>query len=466
MNHASVFRILALVGLAFAAAHIAPILIALVYGELSEAGALAIPLIGLTLMSSLILVSFSKSTRKSQPVDGLAVVMLCWTFLPLVAGIPFAFATSHDNFIEAWHEAVSCLTTSGHSVLTIEKPWATSLIVYRGFLHLFGGLLTLVTVVSVFAAINLGGAGIHRTELFTIPEDDFFDALPHTVKVVLSVSLIYTFIVFLLVWFSSGQIRDAFSDAISVTTTGWVDPERTIPKNFIHQLTLVIGLIISSVGLIFLFHIRDFKFNGQRFDPEALTFAFLLIVFSFLAIFAGSNVWSAIAWATTSLSTSGIEITSNPVVEGNYIALWLLPALIGGSALSTAGGIKLARAYLFAKKTLLVFQHCAYPHSNQYLEFRRFKQSENVINGISVYLVAYFAITTAITIGLTFSGLGYAPALVGAIGGVSNSGFLMEWSTQNGINSFSHILLILGQILGRLEILALIPVLSLEFWRR
>ncbi len=466
MNHDSVFRILAFVGFAFGAVHVGPILIALAYGELPEAGTLFVPLIGLTLASSLILVSFRKPTRKSQPLDGLAVVVLSWIVLPLVAGIPFAFATIHDNFLEAWHEAVSCLTTSGHSVLTLENPWPTSLIVYRGFLHLFGGLLTLVTVVSVFAAINLGGAGIHRTELFTIPEDDFFEALPHIVKVVLSVTLILTFIVFLLIWFSSGQIRVAFSDAISVTTTGWVDPERTIPRNIFHQLTLVIGLIVSSVGLIFLLHIRDFKNDERLIDPEVLTFAFLLIVFSILAIFAGSSIWSAIAWATSSLSTSGIKITNNPVVDEYYIALWLLPALIGGSGLSTAGGVKLARAYLFAKKTLLEFQHCAYPHSNQTLKFRGHKQSEKVIVGIYVYLVAYFAVTTIVSIGLGFSGQDYGSALTGAVGAISNSGFLVNWSTENGINSFSHILLILGQILGRMEILALIPVLSLEFWRR
>ena len=466
MNHASVFRILAVICLAFGGIHVAPLLTALIYGEIAEAVSFAVPLIGLVLVSTLILLGFTKPTRKSLPHDGLAVVALCWIILPLVGGIPFAFATQHDIYIEAFHEAVSCLTTSGHSVLTLEEPWGVSMIVYRGVLHLFGGVLSLVTFASVIAAINLSGVGIHRTQLLTIPEDRFFDTVPQTVKVVLSVTSVVTLILFFILWIASGQIRVAFSDAISVATTGWVDPERVIPQNIIHQLTLVLGLFLSSAGLVVLLHFRDRKFKNILRDPELLTFTFLLVLFSLLAIFAGSTVWSALGWAVTTLSTSGIEITNSPVIEGNYIALWIIPALIGGSCLSTAGGIKLARVYLISRISLTVFQRGASPSTEAHLSFRNHKLSETVIIGIASYLVAYIAIATVLALGLAFSGQGYASALTGAVGSVSNSGFLVDWSSEAGLNPFSHLLLILGLILGRMEVLALIPVLSLEFWRK
>lgn len=466
MNHASVIRILAAIGLAFGGLHVVPILGALIYGETTNVAVFLVTLIGLTLASSLVLVSFSKPTRRSHQLDGLAVVVLCWTVLPIVASIPFAFSTNHNNYIEALHEAVSCLTTSGHSVLTLEEPWTVSMIIYRGVLHLFGGLLSLVTVATVFATINFKDLGIRITELLRVSEDSFFDSVPKVILLVLSIFSIFTFVLFLLIWFSSGQMGVALSDAISVSTTGWVNPERTIPSNSIHQSILIVGLILSTIGLTFLFHVRDRKFGDIFREEEVLTFILLLVFFSILAIFAGSNLWSAVAWATTSLSTSGIEIARSPVIEGNYIALWLVPALIGGSALSTAGGIKLVRLFLLGKIVLLEFQHGADPHSSETLNFKNKPLSEDVKIGISVYVIGYFAVTTAIALGVAFSGQEYSRALTGAVGAISNSGFLIQWSTGEGVNLFGHLLLIIGQILGRLEVLALIPVLSLEFWRR
>lgn len=466
MNHASVLRVLAATGLAFGGIHLLPLVVALFIGEITEAGALLIPLVSLSLLSSLILVGINKPSRKSQPHDGLAVVVLSWILIPLIAGIPFAFATSHENYVEAIHEAVSCLTTTGHSVLTLDKPWPVSLVIYRGVLHFFGGVLSLVTVVSVFAAINIGGSGIHRTELFTIPEGSFFDTFPHIVKTVLTIVATVILMMFLIIWLTTGQVILAFSDAISVATTGWVDPERLSPQNLIHQIALLSGLILSTVGLVVLLHSHERNIGSIFRDPEVLTFTFLLIVFGFFGVLAGSSVWSAICWVTSSLSTSGIEITDSPLFNWNYIALWIIPALIGGSGLSTAGGIKLGRAYLLARRTLLEFQRGAYPHSKLNLSFRGHRQSDNVIIGIGVYLIAYIAVTTAITTGLTFLGQDYPSALTSAVGSVSNAGFLVSASNSVEYSTANHIILIIGQILGRLEVLALVPVLNLEFWRR
>ena len=63
-----------------------------------------------------------------------------------------------------------------------------------------------------------------------------------------------------------------------------------------------------------------------------------------------------------------------------------------------------------------------------------------------------------------FAGLGFDDAIRLSIGGLTSSGGLVAGSDTN-LDPVSEILLIIAMLLGRLEILTLLPALSLSFWR-
>ena len=66
--------------------------------------------------------------------------------------------------------------------------------------------------------------------------------------------------------------------------------------------------------------------------------------------------------------------------------------------------------------------------------------------------------------GFAFLGLDFIPAIRLSIGGLTNSAAVLG-SYPVDLTGPAQALIIFSMILGRLEVLALIPALSLSFWR-
>ena len=98
------------------------------------------------------------------------------------------------------------------------------------------------------------------------------------------------------------------------------------------------------------------------------------------------------------------------------------------------------------------------------LTYRNRAQDESEIIGIWVYVIAYIAAMTALFLVLSFLGNEFALSLADSVGAISNSGWLIDPDVERGQG---HTLSLIGaMILGRLEVLALIPALSPSFWQR
>jgi len=181
MNYAAIVRILSVLGLFMAMALLIAASVAIAFEEWIQLGAISVTLFVVLFLSVSILVLTPKPSRPATPRDGLAVLLLWWGFAAMLGAGPFIFDAYQGWVTAVLHESVSSLTTTGHVALTpvtMEGDWPVSLLVWRGLLHVLGAITSLVGVASIFAALNLGVPGIHKTVLFTIPEGSFFDAIP------------------------------------------------------------------------------------------------------------------------------------------------------------------------------------------------------------------------------------------------------------------------------------------------
>ena len=98
-------------------------------------------------------------------------------------------------------------------------------------------------------------------------------------------------------------------------------------------------------------------------------------------------------------------------------------------------------------------------------EFRKRVQSDRTIMGVWVYLVAYIMACVAGLLIFSFTGSNFEDAIMNTVGSLTNSGHLIDLEHLPG-NQSRQIWLIFGMILGRLEVLAFIPLLTVSFWRR
>lgn len=465
MNFASIIRILATLSLTIAALMILPLGIALGRGENAQAISFGITLVLIALLAGSVLSLTPRPKRRANSSDALAAAIFCWLLSGILGAAPFVIGVANQSILAALHESVSCLTTTGHSVIEIgDGGWPISLIVWRGILHILGAIMTLTIAASVFAAINLGGPGIHRTELFTLPSGSFFSAVPRVLSAASVFVMVLVSVFTILLVFAGAPGGNALATSVSAITTGLVDPEgAAVVNNPAQRLVVTTALILGTLGLYFALSLRRMNFMQSFYDPEV--FAFLLVItgLTMLAMVAGLGPWEGSSWSLSALSTSGIQTTSDNVALLLPIPLIVLPALIGGSALSAAGGIKLGRLVILVRRTMQEFGSLGFRGSIVKFVYRGRSLEESSVVGVWVYLIGYIGAIVLLIGVLSFAGSNFESAVPTAIGAISNSGSLIDTDISTGN---LHLALIFAMLLGRWEILALLPLFVPAFWQK
>nr|WP_300379037.1 potassium transporter TrkG [Henriciella sp.] len=406
--------------------------------------------------------------RRAQPSDGLAFMVLFWFVSPLICAPPFLMGVANSSVITAIHEAVSCLTTTGHTAFLPEDlPMPASLVMWRALLHLIGAVATITFAATILAALNLDGPGIHRTYLFSLSERSFFDSIPRVLRATVMVASVCILIVFAIEVIGGVSANTAFLDAVSAFSTGLADPQAVNRDvtNEARAIGLIIGLLLGSLGLFVLLLMSTGNMRNWIRDPELGTFVAAVVMFAILASFSGLSSFNALGWAVSSLSTSGIALVSPATTHALPLALQLAPPLIGGAALSASGGIKLARVYVLSRRVGQEFLRMGFRKSLLKFEFRRRVQSDRTIMGVWVYLVAYIIACVGGLLVFSFSGSGFENAISNTVGSLTNAGHLIGLGRLAG-DEVTQVWLALGMILGRLEVLAFMPLLTASFWRR
>ncbi len=467
MNYASVVRVLAFLLLIVAAAAIPSVFMSIAAGESSQTFAFGAMILSIVVISSSVLLLTPKPSRKARPSDALGTVILWWFITPVMASLPFILGVANDSILKGIHEATACLTTTGQSVIAVgNNEWPISLVVWRGMLHLLGGLATITTAASVLAALNLGGPGIHRTVLFTVPETSFFDAVPRVARMVTMLMIGSILALFAALVFMGVPAERALGDSISALTTGLVHPQGIMraPLDTLPSVVLGVGLLVGAMGLAIWLPLKDRKPLKAVTDPEFTLFVGLLGIFVAFAVASDLNMTEGLSWALSALSTSGLSLSDPADYNRIPLPVLVLPALIGGSALSAAGGVKLARFIVLARRAGQEFRQLGYRRSILGFRFRDRELNERSVIGVWVYLIGYILAIFLIMAGFAFLGQDFVPSIRLAIGSLTNSAGVLG-SFAKDLSGPAQALIIFSMILGRLEVLALIPALSLSFWR-
>ncbi|MDJ0921942.1 MAG: potassium transporter TrkG [Henriciella sp.] len=468
MNHLAIVRILSILGIWLSGLFVFCAFLAGAIGETSEAIVFFVSATLCGPIGATILLLTDRPTKRTRAVDGLAVAVLFWAVTPLFCAIPFLPLVGESGYLGAYYESTSCLTTTGHSLIdVVATPLPTSILVWRALLHILGAIASITIAATVLSALNLGGPGIHRSRFFTIPQGSFFDSIPRVIRVSTSIIVAASMIIGGCLLATGSVPREALSGAVSAVTTGLVDPlsfDQQPSQGSLQVTLLSIGLLVGTLGLVVLDNVGEGKVSRAIIDPEFLALAGTLVAITLLAFMAGIPLLQAAGWSLSSVSTSGMALSDPARFDRLPLVLVLFPVLIGGSALSAAGGIKLARLVVLSKRVALEFSQLGYRGSVQSFTFRGKRQSEKTVMGVWVYLVGYIMASVAGILILSLSGLSFDDSILAAIGALSNSGHLIG-SMLDPLSAYAQIGVILGMILGRLEVIALIPVLKPSFWR-
>ena len=423
-----------------------------------------------TFLSLFWLLLVRDAARKSGPREALLFLVGFWTLAPIIAAPAFWSAGVVDGWMAAIFEAVSNLTTTGSSLGDSRQPDAIRL--WRACLQFIGGVSSVVMAVVIFAALNSTGPGVHRSHMLTHHRDNIFSRYG---RVALTITVIYggaTLIAVFAIVFGGGEALDAITRSVAAVTTSntLADEGDLAVYTGISPYILCALLFLGSTNIAIYADIR--RSGGlQRylFNAEAVTLLGLTIVVASLVMwFRGTIDLRLFAEGLAFLSTSGMSVTGiNGLQERLPQPVPELLAFIGASTLSTAGGLKLARVFILWSRAQIEFRRMAFANSIAPLKVDGRARRDAVIIGVWVYLVGYIGSTVLIGLGLTFADLDFDLAFRTSIGAISNHGALVDYAVvDQAPNNLALFLITLGCVLGRMEVLLIAPLFTLEFWRR
>lgn len=274
--------------------------------------------------------------------------------LSLFGSIPYVYINPFGSdagalvlFVNSFFESASGFTTGGLSIISNPETLPASLNFYHSYTQWVGGLSFVYLVLILFfperklsAMKSVLGGGLLRVRELLITIVGIFTA--------------YTLILIsMFIFFSQTSALNAISLAFATITGGGYIPLSNIitPDHPERLAILAVGMILSALPFAFHYHIFSRKGLLTRKTISIEVTVFLVLIIAAIPIFywlslGRADMYSSIFHIISGSTTTGFQyLNIQSLPYGAKIFLTLL-MLVGGTAFSTAGGIKVGRFIL------------------------------------------------------------------------------------------------------------------------
>ncbi|HSG72834.1 MAG TPA: potassium transporter TrkG, partial [Planctomycetaceae bacterium] len=444
--------------------------------------------------------------------EALAIVGLGWLLAGVLGSLPFVFSGVLRaegvpmSIIDALFESISGFTTTGASVLTeLDDPAYVPrcVLFWRSFTHWLGGMGIIVLFVALLGHLGAGGKALMRRE---VPGPINESVRPRIRETAIAMWLIYlalSGLLALILYFEGMSPFDALCHCYGTMATGGFSTHNASVGHFqspLIETTITVFMILAGTNFTLYYlglhsvtdkKARHFRptLRPFRHDPEFRIYLLILLVATLLltgslwmnqlyegglACFRHAAFNVVAIMTTTGFGTEDYTDWS----EFSKGMLFLL-MFVGGSAGSTAGGLKVIRMILFVKVLHLEIEHAFRPNVIRPLRIANSNVDHSLRHEVTVYFSLILVIGVLSSIGLTAIELNTqwvdapgeklidcASAVAATLNNIGPGlGVVGPHSNYTDFSSPGKLLLSLLMLLGRLELFAVLVLFVPSFWR-
>lgn len=473
-------RILGLLLMLHSLTMLPPFLVALLYEE-PEWWDFLVTFSGLALLGATIWLPVRNQHTELRTRDGFVVVVMFWTVLGMFAAIPFMF-DPHLPFTDAVFESVSGFTTTGATVIIGLDQLPKSILYYRQQLTFIGGIGIVVLAVAILPMLGVGGMSLYRAETPGPMKDS--KLTPRIIGTARAFSYTYVGLCAacsLAFWIAGMSAFDAIGHSFAVLATAGFSNHDASFAFFESPLIEAIASVFMLLGAVnFSLHFlawRGRTLRGYWQDRELRFFlaiiAGLIVLYTVVLSRTGiyPDAWQALRYASFNVIST---LTTTGFVNADFSKwplflplLLMLIAFMGGCAGSTTGGLKIMRVMLLYKQGMREIWRLAHPHGVFPIKVAGNALPGHVVDAIWGFFSLYVISAIILTLAMMATGLDAVTALSAVSASLNNMGAGLNdlSSTFAPVSQLGKWILIFAMLLGRLEIFALIVLLSPAFWR-
>jgi len=462
MGLTSIFRGFAALLLVLAVAMVGPLVVAASADD-PEAGAYVFGALATLLAGG---GAFAASLGRRPPSDFrgvLIIILLWWAVIPAFAAIPFVMRGA--TFADAYFETVAALTTTGGWLSPAAALETRAGILWRAELQWLGGLASLAIAAAIFIRPAFIGIDTLLPPFSRGERASFLRPLRNAATAFASVYAFVTFAAFCLFAIAGAAPFDALIMAMSVVASGGFVPHQDGLMGYAPGVLYVFFafMLLSAVNFVLIARVLRGA-SGRLKDIETaayLAIAVCVCIFFWVLAGAGDVVLLAPQMfnAVSFLSTTGIVIGEAPPLP-----VLMVTAIIGGAAVSTAGGFKILRWLVIMRRAREEIRRLILPSG----VFGQRRVANEF--GVWIHFLVFTFVLASLLAALSIGGYNFDLAAATAVSALSNTGPLIYLANEGagGYAIFDQPLrwlLVAAMILGRLEAAVALALINRAFWR-
>ncbi|RKR07835.1 trk system potassium uptake protein TrkH [Maribacter vaceletii] len=469
---------------------------AVVSGVYKDGATLGITLASITSMFiGTFLMFYTRGHKKEvKRKEGYIIVTFGWVVMSISGMLPYLFSGAIPDVTNAFFETISGYTTTGASILDDIEAMPEGILIWRSITHWIGGMGIIVLAIAILPLLGIGGMQLFSAEAPGPNADKLHPRITDTAKRLWYIYVGYTVAETILLKLAGMSFFDAVNHSLSTLSTGGFSTKNASLAywNDSPLIQYIIILFMFLAGSNFVLSYFAFKGKIQRVlkDEEFKFYSIFIAVFSVLAAFViyyqanvpvseyhpkvlgaaessfRHSLFQVIAVITTTGFVSADFTNWTPFLTIFFFGLMFL----GGSAGSTAGGIKVMRHLLIIKNGLLEFKRTLHINAIIPVRYNDKTIKEHFVYNIIAFFVLYMLLFIIGALVLGAMGLDFVSAVGGAATSLGNVGpglgDLNPLSNFNGLPALGKWWCGFLMLVGRLELFTVLILFTPYFWKK
>ncbi len=413
--------------------------------------------------------------------EGFSIVALAWFLMSFFGALPFFFSSAIPSLVDAFFETASGFTTTGASILTEIESLPNSILFWRSFTHLIGGMGVLIFALAILPQVGPDSVHLMKAESPGPSFGKLMAKVSHSARILYIIYLSMTGILTLLLIIGKMPVFDAVLHAFGAAGTGGFSLKNAsigYYENAYFEVVLGVGMILFGVNFN-LYYMTLMRQGKSALKSEELHWYLAFIVLSIGIISIDvfhryenipmmlKDVFFTVSSIITTTGYATKDFNQWPLTS--HVILLLL-MFCGAMAGSTGGGIKVSRVAIYLKTSLQEIRHMISPNRKLPVKFDRKMIDTPLLRGVSFYFMTYTLVFAVCMVIVSLDAPNFVTAFSAVAATINNIGPGLDMVGPTGnyssFSDLSKLTLIIAMIAGRLEIFPVLVLLSSRTWRK
>lgn len=428
---------------------------------------------------SLFLANRTKIERISLK-QGYLLTAISWFFSVLFASLPLILFKATPTAIDAIFEAASGITGTGATIMSDVESLPKSILLWRSMLNALGGLGIVIFAVALLPFLGIGGMQMFQREN-SDSSDKFMPKFSYIAKRIVVVYCLLTGIACGTLFLCGMDWFDALNHAMSAIGTGGFSTKNNsiaFYNSALIETAVMIFMLAGSLPMTFYILLLR-RGNPDKYNQISVFLKTILFFSLFVGIylFLNSNygLLTSLRYSFFSVIAT-ITTTGLAAVDYTEWGVWatsvfLLLSFCGGCTGSTCGSIKIFRwqtVYAFLRKYLL---SAIEPHRIVPLKIGNINAPEKITTSVFVYVFSFIICWFGLSVIVSLMGINFQTSIAAVTACITNVGvgsinIIGPSGNYAFFSSGVKVALAFAMLLGRLEIITVLVILSKSFWRK